>query len=72
MTLKEIEKKVWEFSAELIKKLDETEIEEEKLKKMIPEQVDYYFRQRRQIVGQLEAVNKVLTFFIGATNETNK
>jgi hypothetical protein len=72
MTLKEIEKKVWEFSAELIKKLDETEIEEEKLKKMIPEQVDYYLRQRRQIVGQLEAVNKVLTFFIGATNETNK
>jgi hypothetical protein len=72
MTLKEIEKKVWELSAELIKKLDETEIEEEKLKKMIPEQVDYYLRQRRQIVGQLEAVNKVLTFFIGATNETNK
>ena len=45
---------------------------EEKLMKMTSGQLAYYFRQRRQIVGQLEAVNKVLTFFIGATNETNK
>ena len=65
MELKEIEKKVWELSAELIKKLNDTEIAEEKLMKMSSGQLDYYFQQRRQIVGQLEAVNKVLTFFLG-------
>ena len=65
MELKEIEKKVWELSAELIKKLNDTEIAEEELMKMTSGQLDYYFQQRRQIVGQLEAVNKVLTFFLG-------